>query len=189
MEIQKFNVKLFVESPSALPLTDFIEVFHAWIQASDGIYHDVADYSHMQAGPGIVLIANHANVSIDESENRRGLLYSQKSLLGGSNLDRLRALMRSALENFRKLEHEPKLRGEFKLVGNEATIAVNDRLVWPNTVQSYNALAPEIERLSETLFCGAEVTLERERDERKKLAVRIKASRSFAVDELLGRLQ
>jgi hypothetical protein len=188
MELQKLNVKLFVESPHAAPLADFIEIFHSWIQATDGVYHDVADYSHMQAGPGIVLVANHANVSIDESDSRRGLLYSQKGLLGGSNQDRLRAVMRSALENFRKLERDPRLRGEFKLVGNEALIAVNDRLAWPNTDQSYDAFAPEIEQLAETLFCNAEVALEREPEERKRLAVRIKASRSFTVDELLGRL-
>ena len=50
------------------------------------MYHDVADYSHMHAGPGIVLVANDANVSIDESDDRRGLLYSRKSPLSGSNL-------------------------------------------------------------------------------------------------------
>ena len=60
MELQKLNVKIFVEGPNAVPLTDFIEIFHGWIQATDGVYHDVADYSHMQAGPGVVLVANGA---------------------------------------------------------------------------------------------------------------------------------
>src|SRR5688572_7795266 len=75
MELQKLNVKLFVEQPNAIPLADFIEIFHSWIQATDGVYHDVADYSHMQAGPGIVLVAHDAHVSIDESGNRRGLVF------------------------------------------------------------------------------------------------------------------
>ncbi|HET7007906.1 MAG TPA: hypothetical protein VFK65_20540, partial [Candidatus Binatia bacterium] len=90
MELQKLNVKFFVEQPNAIALTDFIEIFHSWIQATDGVYHDVADYSHMQAGPGVVLIANSANVSIDESGNRRGLLFRQKAPLAGSNQDKLR---------------------------------------------------------------------------------------------------
>lgn len=188
MELQKLDVKLFVESPNAVPLTDFIEIFHSWIQASDGVYHDVADYSHMQAGPGIVLVANDANISIDESDNRRGLLYSQKSALSGSNQERLRTVLRFGLENFRKVEREPKLGGKFKLLGNEAVIAVNDRLFWPNTQESFAAVVPEIERLAKTVFADADVSLEREPEERKKFAVRIQASRSFAVDELLDRL-
>ena len=109
MELQKLNVKFFVEPPNTVRLADFIEIFHGWIQATDGIYHDVADYSHMQAGPGIVLVANEAHVSIDETENRRGLLFSQKSRLDGSNREKLRAIFRSALENCCKLEEEPAL--------------------------------------------------------------------------------
>jgi hypothetical protein len=52
MELQKLNVKFFVEQPQAVRLTDFIEIFHGWIQATDGLYHDVADYTH--AGEGRV---------------------------------------------------------------------------------------------------------------------------------------
>jgi hypothetical protein len=188
MELQKLNVKWFVESPNAVPLTDFIDVFHSWIQATDGIYHDVADYNHMPVGPGIVLVAKDANISIDESDNRRGLLYCQKSRLSGSNQDRLRAVMGSALENFRKLEREPKLAGRFKLLGHEVLIAVNDRLRWPNRDESFGALAPELEQLAKTLFYDAEIALQREPEERRKFAVHIRASRSFTVDELLGRL-
>ena len=76
MDLQKLNVKFFVAPDNTVPLTDFIDIFHGWIQATDGVYHDVADYSHMQAGPGIVLVANDANVGIDESGGRRGSHYA-----------------------------------------------------------------------------------------------------------------
>src|SRR5215468_7173807 len=99
MELQKINVKILAEAPNKVPLTDFIDLFHGWIQATDGVYHDVADYSHMQAGPGIVLVAQDAHVSVDETGGRRGLLYKQKSLLEGSNQEKLRQVFRSALEN------------------------------------------------------------------------------------------
>ena len=58
----------------------------------------------MQAGPGIVLVADDTNVSIDETGNRRGLLYSQKGKLSGSNLEKLNTVLRSALENCQRLE-------------------------------------------------------------------------------------
>ena len=128
MELQKLNVKFFVEQPNSIPLADFIEIFHGWIQATDGTYHDVADYSHMQAGPGIVLVAHDANVSIDEAGGRRGLLYSQKALMVGSNRDMLRHAFSAALENCRKLEEEPALRGKLRFSANEAVISLNDRL-------------------------------------------------------------
>jgi hypothetical protein len=188
MDLQKLNVKWFVEAPNAVPLADFIEIFHSWIQATDGDYHDVADYSHMQAGPGVVLVANDANVSIDETDNRRGLLYSRKSALSGSNQERLRAVARSSLENFRKLEREPKLNGRWNLLGNETVISVNDRLKWPNSDESFAEITAEIKLLAATLFPDAEIALEREADQRKRFAIRIRASRCFAVDELLGRL-
>ena len=75
MELQKLSIKLFIEQPNLIPLTEFIDVFHGWIQATDGDYHDVADYSHMQAGPGIGLVAANPHLSIDEAETRRGLFH------------------------------------------------------------------------------------------------------------------
>ena len=189
MDLQKLNVKLFVKPPNAVPLNDFIEIFHGWIQATDGVYHDVADYSHMHAGPGIVLVANDAHLSIDESDNRRGLLYSRKSLLGGCNQEKLRSVLRAGLENFSKLEREPKLGGKFKLRGDEVVIAINDRLAAPNTDESFAAVAAEIEAVAKDLFADAEISVEREPDRRRKFALRIKASRSFSADELLDRLK
>ncbi len=189
MELQKINVKLFVERADAVQLTDFIDIFHGWIQATDGEYHDVSDYSHMQAGPGVILVAKDANLSIDETDNRRGVLYSQKSSLDGSNEEKLRAVLRFALENFRRLEREPKLSGKFNLLGNEVLIAINDRLIAPNTEKSFSAVAGEIESMGRTLFGDAGFVKQREPDSRRKFAVRIKAPRSFTVDELLIRLE
>jgi hypothetical protein len=189
MELQKINVKFFVAEPDAVPLTTFIDVFHGWIQAADGIYHDVADYSHMHAGPGIVLVANDANVSIDETGNQRGLLYNCKSYLYGSNVERLKEVFRSALENCRRLEQEPALRGKLKFLGNEALIAINDRLLAPNTEESFETIKPEIKSLARALYDDEEITLERDRDPNKRLTVRIKTARPASVDNLLSNLQ
>jgi len=189
MELQKINVKFFTAEPNDPPLTDFIDLFHDWIQATDGVYHDVADYSHMQAGPGIVLVAQDANVSIDETDDRRGLLFNQKAPLAGSNQEKLRTVLRSALEKCRRLEAEPLLRGKLKFSGDEAWISINDRLIAPNTDESFEQIRPEIESAAKTLFGSSQVTLERDRDPRKRLNVRIKSSRSFDLDELLRNLE
>lgn len=189
MELQKLNVKFFVPPPHAVPLADFIEIFHGWIQGSDGLYHDVADYSHMQSGPGVVLVAHDANVSIDEAKNRRGLLFSQKSPLAGSNQEKLRALFRSALENCRRLEEEPALRGRLRFAANEAEVSLNDRLLGSNTQDAYDEFKGEIETIAKQLYGGAKVAFERDADPRRRLNVHFKASIALDLSRALGHLQ
>ena len=188
MELQKLNVKLFVEQPNSIPLTDFIEIFHSWIQASDGIYHDVADYSHMQAGPGIVLVAGDAHVSIDESGNRRGLVFSQKAPLAGSNQEKLRAVLHAALENCRKLEAEPALRGKLRFAANESVISLNDRLRGANAQESFDAIKGDVESVAAQLFGGGAVSLARDAEPRQRLNVHIKTSAAVDLSKALANL-
>jgi hypothetical protein len=189
MELQKINVKFFVAEADTVPLTAFIDLFHGWIQTTDGIYHDVADYSHMHAAAGIVLISSEANISIDETGNRRGLVYNCKRHLRGSHRERLREVFRAALENCRRLEQEPALNGQIKFLGNEALISINDRLLAPNSQESFEKMKPEIESFARTLYAGEEIVLQREGDPRKRLSVHIKTARPASVDQLLNNLQ
>jgi hypothetical protein len=189
MDLQKLNVKVFVECSDGIALTDFIDIFHGWIQASDGDYYDVADYSHMQAGPGIVLIANDANVSIDETENRRGLLFSQKGWLTGSNQEKLRSVFRSALENCRKLEEEAALRGKLRFAVNEALLSVNARLLGTNSQESFDEIHGEIDAFTQHLFNSADVRIERGGDPRQRLHVRIKTSAALNLERALENLR
>lgn len=189
MELQKINVKFFTGEPNDPPLTEFIDLFHGWIQTTDGVYHDVADYSHMRSGPGIVLVANNANLSIDETENRRGLLFSQKSDLDGTNREKLRTVLRSALEICRRLEREPPLRGQVKFSGDEALISINDRLLAPNTEETFEKIKPDVESVATILFGEVPIHLERDGDRRKRFNIRVTASRSSSVDELLRNLE
>jgi len=190
MELQKINVKILAEAPNKVPLTDFIDIFHGWIQATDGVYHDVADYSHMQAGPGIVLVADDANVSIDETDNRRGLLYRQKNKVSGSNLEKLTTVLRSALENCYRLEEEPALRGKLKFSGNQVEILVNDRLLAPNTSDAFEKIRPEIDFLARRLYASTNFTLARKKDDpRHCLNVTLTTPLSFETKTLLNNLQ
>ncbi len=188
MELQKIAVKIFTEKPDRVPLSEFIDVFHGWIQATDGIYHDVADYSHMHAGPGIVLVANSANLGIDETGNRRGLLLTQKTQVNGSNAQALKEILRSALESCRKLENDPKLKGELKFSGKEIAFAVNDRLAAPHDDQVCAELQREVEALAQKVFAGAAFTIERDGDPRQRLNITVKTDRTFDTTALLANL-
>jgi hypothetical protein len=185
MDLQKLNVKVFVEQPNQIPLIEFIDVFHGWIQATDGEYHDVADYSHMQAGPGVVLIANDANVSIDEVENRRGLLFSQKGRLEGSNPQKVRQVLHAALASCRKLEEEPALRGKLRFVTNEVAISVNDRGVAANSEEEFLQLKAEVDPIARDIFGESAIDYERDRDPRQRLNLRLKTTSRVALHQAL----
>jgi hypothetical protein len=184
MELQKIAVKVFATTPNEIPLTDFIDIFHGWIQASDGVYHDVADYSHMQAGPGIVLLANDAHVSIDETGNRRGLLYNQKAHLNGSKGEKISQVFRSAFENCQRLEQEPSLQDKLKFSKDELIFSINDRLVAPNTKETLEALKPDLEGVVRDLVGDATLTLEQNPDRRQRFSVMIRASKPLQLDKL-----
>ena len=186
MDLQKLTVKFFTMPPDSVPLTDFIEIFHGWIQATDGIYHDVADYSHMESGPGIVLVAQQANLHIDETGGRRGLLYCQKAPLSGSNQERLRTVLRTALENCRRLERETALKGKIKFSGDEVLIAVNDRLAAPNSEETFQALKSDLEAAATELFGSTRVTLSHNEDPRQRFSVGIRTFEPFSVDRLIA---
>lgn len=188
MDLQKLNVKVFVEPSGNVALTDFIEIFHSWIQASDGVYHDVADYSHMQAGPGIVLVANDANVSIDEAGDRRGLLFSQKAPLAGSNQDKIRTVIRAALDNCHKLEAEPALKGKLRFAANEAVLSLNDRLAGENSPAAFDALKGDVEVVAKELFGGVAVSVERDSEARRQLNWHVKSAAAIDSVQALGNL-
>ena len=77
---QRIKVKYFVQEPAAVDLPAFIPVFHHWIQEHrvEGLLIDVADYKHMQNGPGIVLIGHEADYALDLAGGRPGLIYDRK---------------------------------------------------------------------------------------------------------------
>lgn len=188
MELQKINVKFFAENSSAVPPETFIHVFNSWIQAAEGAYYDVADYSHVPSGPGILLVAHEANISLDNSDNRLGLLYGRKQPLEGSNRERLRLVFNSALEYCRRMEKDPLLGGKLRFLGNEALFLINDRLIAPNNKETFQAVKPDLEDMARELYGGAQFELKPERDPRRRFGVRIQTPVSISVEALLKNL-
>ena len=189
LDLQKISVKFFVAGSSVVRPEALIPVFNSWIQGSDGRYYDVADYSHIHAGPGIVLIAYEANVSLDENGNRPGLLYSSKQPLRGSNRDKLRSVFGSALDYCRRIEKEPALDGRVKFLGNEALLFINDRLLAPNTEETFDSVKADLKELARAIYGGAHFTLEHDAQEpRKRFGVQIRTAVQFDVTTLLNNL-
>jgi hypothetical protein len=188
VELQKINVKFFFADASPIQAESFVEIFNSWIQNSDGEYYDLADYSHVPAGPGVLLVAHEANLSIDNNGNRWGLLYSRKQSEPGSNAEKLRSAFATALEYCRRIEMEPALEGRLRFRGDEALMILNDRLLAPNNEETFLAVRPDVEGLARSLYAGADFSLEREPDPRKRFGLYAKAAGSFDVRTLIKNL-
>jgi len=149
--VQHINVKVFLEELQEVNLADTIPVFHRWI--CDGflpeLLVDVADYRHVEAGPGVLLIGHEANYSFDNRENRLGLLYNRKGVLDGTFQERLGQGHRSALAACDRLEQEDAFRGRLKFNRNALEVFVNDRLLAPNTHETWRVLRGQLEAFFE----------------------------------------
>ena len=150
MEIQHVNVKLFVSNADGVDLEAVIPVFHSWIQdQSDGeLLLDVADYRHVQSGPGVVLIGHEGSYSLDNTDGRLGVRYNRKTVLEGTNQDRLVQATQAALASCQRLEAEPRLEGEIQFNGREIEVLLNDRLLTPNGPETRQAVDSESSILS-----------------------------------------
>jgi len=191
MEAFKLVVKFFIENPGAVGESDCVPVFHRWIQqhaVDDHLLIDVADYPHVHHGPGTLLVAHEANFSTDRAEGRLGLVYSRKQPLAGSFADRVRSVFTAALKACARLEGEDSLRGRVRFLTDEVVFRINDRLLAPNTAETFDEVKPDLEKFLSELYAGAAVSLEHSLSLLTLFEVRIKASQSPSVTTLLERL-
>lgn len=146
MELHKIIIKLFVENDT-FGLTEFVPIFHQWIQRQALPNHlliDVADYAHVPDGPGTLLIADEANIHMDRTNGQLGLLYMRKRPMPG-NADfaaRLRGVLQEAVIVADLLETEPTLAGRLKFSRSEVLVRLNDRLLAPNTAEAVARYEP-----------------------------------------------
>lgn len=171
MDIQHLNIKFFLDDPEAVDFSDLIGIFNGWIQkqGAEELLIDVADYAHVHAGPGVLLIGHEANYSLDNTGGRPGLLYNRKAKVDGTVQARLTQATRAALVASRRLETEHG----YKFTGQALQLFINDRLLAPNTPETFNALAPELHAFFNQLLAGAEYTLNWVADPRERFTVNV----------------
>lgn len=190
MNLNRIGVKFFLDGGDAVALAEYIPIFHRWIQnhSVDGVLIDVADYSHVYAGPGVLLIAHEGNYSMDESGDRRGLVYYSKHTRNRSLSDSLASVCKTALNACLQLEREPELEGRITFVGHELQIFANDRLSAPNTHETFTAFEPLLAGFLDSAYAGADYSVTREPDPGERFSVTVKAAQPVKTSDLLARL-
>jgi hypothetical protein len=185
MELQHVNVKIFVDGDLPVDPEQFINVFHNWTaeQSCDELLIDVADYRHVPAGPGVVLVGLEADYAMDNAGGRWGLLYNRKASTDGSNEDRFAQAFRAAASACQRLEGE--LTG-LKFSRHEFQLFINDRALAPNVVETLDACRGEIESFLQGLLGHGDATLTVEPNSRRRFGVVVQTGAAFDWTQLSG---
>ena len=146
-DLQHISVKLFARDPVEVNWAALIPVYHRWIQQNafpEAMSIDVADYSHVPAGPGVMLIGHHVTISVDNRQGRVGLLYNRRTVLEGTDADKLRHSYEGAVVVARRLVEEPDFRGRIAFDESDLEITINDRLIDTNTQETWDRIRPAV---------------------------------------------
>ena len=187
---QRVAAKFLLTDPTAsVDLPPFIGIFHRFIQTSTlpGLLVDVADYSHVPDGPGIVLIGHDVDYGLDLVGGQAGLLTLRKRYADVSTSDIARDTLLKALSAIAAVEAAPETDVRFDT--GVVTLELFDRLHAPNAEEAYEGRAKEIEPVADALYGTGAHTISRAHadDPRKALSIRIAGEAADAAT-LLGRL-
>jgi hypothetical protein len=192
MQTHKLVVKLYSDGADGLPVDAVVPVFHHWIQEQGLPEHlliDVADYAHVPEGPGTVLVSHEANIHLDREGGKPGMLYVRKQPIAGADTfrERLAAVFRFAFQAAAKLEADPAL-GGIRFRANDLAFRLNDRLLAPNTEATYAAVRDDLQAFLAELY-KTNVALDHKHDAERLFEVRVKATATVRVIDLLSRLE
>jgi len=134
-DVVKLDLKVLAAPGATVETEEFIPVFHRWIteRVLPELLIDVADYSHVHEGPGVLLVGHDAIYSFDEGRGETGLLYSRRretspGLAGIDTLgQRLLSVLDSAFRACRLIEEEPGLEGRITFDRHRLELPLNDR--------------------------------------------------------------
>jgi hypothetical protein len=151
---ERVAVKLYLLNPEEIEPQAAVPVFHDWIRraAVPGLLVDVADYSHVKDGPGVILVGHEADYALDLGEGRPGVLCRWKRGVEETAADRLAFALEGALLAAEAFESDPSLAVRPRFGRAEALVAVEDRLAAPQGPTTLEALRPAVEAAVERVL-------------------------------------
>ena len=190
MDLQQINIKVYATKDSTVNYTNFIKVFNRWMEEADSDdYLNYADYSHVDAGPGVLLILKQANYSIDNAFHEPGFLYNRKHEVDGENTEKIRQALTEVLSKCELLEASEELEKAIHFNGADILFMINNRNIAPNTAETASAIQGDLEPVLKQMYGGDSFKIERtSEDARERFAVRISANSDKPISELLSNL-
>lgn len=189
MDSQRYAFKLLARTGPEIPERDLVLFLHRLIQARSlaETCVDVADYSHVPEGPGVMLICHEAHYSLERVQGHLGLRCAGKRGFEGDAGARIRKIVGKTLRLAELAESHEVLSGRLQFDTSAATLWLEDRLIAPNTDETFAAFAPV---LAETLtpVWGAPPILARGTSPKERFQVDITFPAAPPIATLLSRL-
>ena len=146
--LQRINVKIYTPSPPGTKLEPFLDILNRWKEA-DTEWLDIADYLHLEDGPGVVLFGKQRFISFDRNLGQTGVLYAHRYGLEGDLKTRLQTVLSNALSAAKKMVSDSKCPEEISVRVDHLEFSINDRLQAPNTAKTHQKLGTLIRDVGE----------------------------------------
>ena len=187
---KRLGVKFSLQRPPALQPDDILPIFQRWIQERriEGMLIDVIDYKHVPDGPGVVLIADEADIAYDLTDGQTGLNYIRKRDLPADLNGALRLCFDRALSAACALEAEAP--DDLAFDYSAAKISFLDRLQYRNMPDTFEDVRGPVTTILSDIF-GSPVAVTRAYDDPRSLfALHCRVDDGdIRADELMQRLQ
>ena len=169
---KRLGVKFSLKQQPSLEPEDILPIFQRWIQEHtvEGMLIDVIDYKHVPEGPGIVLIADEADIAYDLADGQIGLHYIRKRELPNDLEAALRFVFNRALAAARALEAE----APDDIVFDFSTVKISlfDRMNYRNSPQVFEELRAILSQILGGIY-GVDIAIARQyTDPRAAFALR-----------------
>ena len=185
MELQKFGIKLYLNTNDNFYAQDFIPIFHGWIQdktVDDHLLIDVADYSHIQDGPGVMLVAHEGHYSLDQENRQPGIMYMRRTEIAGGFNDRFIKVFNTTIQAANRLR-DNNLNKEIDFIHNSFRFMANDRRVADNTLENQNLYKDEVQKALTELYPICNVKYKDISKENERLAFTVNFSQDINILE------
>ena len=139
-----------------------------------------------------MIVASEANIHMDRSDNRLGLLYVRKHPISGAKnfKETLKGVFACALAAAEKMQEDENLKGRLKFRTDEIAVGFNDRLIAPNSPATIAEYHPLVTAFFTKVFPGEKITAEPSSKSPKELIdLRVKSSGAASIAELIERVK
>lgn len=191
---QRLSAKLHLSPPpDTFDIESVVPIFHHWIQNDrllDELPVDVANYSHVTNGPGVLLICHRGHYSVDQQNAELGIRFASKRELSGSANDRLRTVLLAMLRAA-SLLREDKAASEWAqpaLPEYRIEFSFEDRLLTPNNDASYASVSGIVRDLWLELLPESDPLLSRGASSGRPLTIRLEGKGELNLADLIEKL-
>ena len=187
-DLQRIDWKVQVETPENFSVDPLLTVFDRWRQETDAPedWVDLADYAHMARGPRVMMAGKRDHFSLDTNVPGPGLLVQTRKGLSGSIEERFIEAMKRHLKLSVRLTGEKEWPANLVPQGARWSVAINDRLNFPNDDATEAALKPGLTAALDRIFGKDGYSLTRDEDPQRRYGYTIEAKKARTLTEILG---